>query len=224
MRHAGWIATLVGAGLVLGVAGPAGAKAKPSPADKLILQAGVVTAADVPAGWTTTPQADSSADEFKGIAACSPVYTAVRAARATVPYKLSPAFSPPGSTNGLTVVDDIVLAFKTPAAAGGFAGVFQTSRAGPCLQAVLAKALSGQGHASVVPLTNQAAVGDAVVGYEASITATGPGAPGPQVGDIIVVRVGRAVVYLSTLNSATPLPEGAAILQAVATRLRVAGA
>lgn len=224
MRHGRWIAPLLGAALVLGAAVPAGAKAKPTPADRVILQAGLVTAADVPAGWTTTAQADTGAGEFQSIAVCKAIYAAVRVARATVPYRLSPVFSPPGATNGLTVVDDTVLRFKTPAAAGAFLGRFQTSAAGPCLQAVLAKGLSGQGHAVVVPLTNLAGVGDAVAGYEATITGTGPGLPAPAVGDITVVRVGRVIVYASSLNEAVSLPQGPGIVQAVVGRLRGAGA
>jgi len=75
-----------------------------------------------------------------------------------------------------------------------------------------------------VPLT-VAPVGDAAVGYEASITSTSPGLTGPQVGDIIVLRVGRVDVYLSTLNAAAaPLPQGPAISAAIATRLQQAGA
>ena len=224
-RRAGRLAALVVLGVtVVALAAPAGAKAKPSPADKVLLNAGVVTAADVPAGWTAASQVDTSAGQFKGVTGCGAVYRAVFNARATVPYKLSKAFSPPGPDNGITSVDDTVLAFKNDAAASRFVAVFQDAGAGPCLQAVLAKALRGEGHAVVAPLT-VAPVGDATVGYQASITSTGPGLTGPQVGDIVVLRVGRVVAYVATLNvAATPLAQGPAIVSAIATRLQQAGA
>jgi hypothetical protein len=224
-RGASRLAGLLVVALTVGaLAAPAGAKATPSPADKVLLNAGVITAADVPAGWTATSQADTSADQFKGVAHCAAVYRAVFDARATVPYKLSKAFSPPGADNGITSVDDTVLAFKNAARASRFVAVFQDARAGPCLQAVLAKALRGEGHAVVAPLT-VAPVGDATVGYEASITSTSPGLTGPQVGDIVVLRVGRVVAYVTTLNAAAaPLPQGPALLAAIAARLRQAGA
>jgi hypothetical protein len=213
------VAATVGA-----LAAPAEAKAKPSPADKVVLNAGVITAADVPAGWTATSQADTSAGQFKGVTGCGAVYRAVFNARATVPYKLSKSFSPPGPDNGVTAVDDTVLAFKSVARANRFVAVFQDARTGPCLQAVLAKALRGEGHAVVAPLT-VAAVGDATVGYEARITSTSPGLSGPQVGDIVVLRVGRVVAYVTTLNAAAvPLPQGPALLTTIATRLQRAGA
>ena len=225
MRHR-WIVGVLAVAALVAAAVPAGAKAKPSAADKVLLQAGVVTAADVPAGWQTGNQADTSADEFKGIAVCRGVYRVVFNARASVPYQLSKAFSPTGPDNGLTIVDDTVLAFPTVARANAFVAAFQAPSGGPCLQAVLAKALKGEGHAVVAPLA-VAPVGDAAVGLEATITSTsqGPGLPGPSVGDIVVLRVGRVVAYVSTLNAAvTPLPEDPAIVAAVATRLRQAGA
>lgn len=223
-RAARLAACLVVGVTVVALAAPAGAKATPSAADKVLLNAGVVTKADVPAGWTATSQVDTSASQFKGVTGCGAVYRAVFNARATVPYKLSKAFSPPGPDNGITVVDDTVLAFKNVARANRFFAVFQDPGTGPCLQAVLAKALRGEGHAVVAPLT-VAPVGDATVGYEASITSTNPGVVGSQVGDIIVLRVGRVVVYLTTVNAApVPLPQTPAILAAIASRLQQAGA
>ena len=217
-------ALAVVAGLVLTVAAPAGAKATPSGADKVLLSAGVVRASDVPPGWTATDQVDTSATQFRGVTRCRAVYRTVFNARATVPYKLSKAFSPPGPDNGLTVADDTVLAFRNIARANRFVAVFQRPGTGPCLQAVLARALRGEGHAVVAPLT-VARVGDATVGFEASITSTSRGLTGPQVGDIVVLRVGRVVAYVTTLNAAaTPLPQGPAILSAIATRLQRAGA
>jgi len=221
--HRGIVGVLAVAALVA-AAVPAGAKAKPSAADKVLLRAGVVTAADVPAGWLTGSQADTSADEFKGFGVCRAAYRAVFNARATVPYQLSKAYSPAGADNGITIVDDTVLAFKTVARANTFVAAFQAPSGGPCLQAVLAKALKGEGRAVVVPLA-VAPVADTTVGYEAMITSNGPGLSGPSVGDIVVLRVGRVVAYVSTLNAAaTALAQGPAILAAVATRLRQAGA
>ena len=180
---------------------PAGAKATPSAADKVLLRAGVVTAADVPAGWLTGSQADTSADEFKGFGVCRVVYRAVFNAAATVPYQLSKAYSPAGADNGITIVDDTVLAFPTVARANTFVAAFQAPSGGPCLQAVLAKALKGEGHAVVVPLA-VAPVADTAVGYEAMITSNGPGLSGPSVGTSSCSASGTCVVYVSTLNAA----------------------
>ena len=223
-HHRAVLALLAISAAIVATAAPAVAKAKPSAADRVMLRAGVVTAADVPAGWTATNQVDTSADQFQGITVCRAVHRAVFTARATVPYKLSQAFSPPGPDNGLTSVDDTVLAFRTDARADAFVAVFERPSAGTCLQAVLARGLRGEGHATVAPLA-VAPAGDAAVGYEARITSTSAGLTGSQVGDIVVLRVGRVVAYFSSLNAAAaPLPQGPAIVAAVAGRLRAVGA
>ena len=208
------------AGTALPAAGAAPAR-KPDPKDAAILAAGVVTAADVPPGWTASPQVDTGLQKYQGIKDCRPVYAAVSAARATVPHQVSPDFSPSGSATSVTVVDDVVLAFPTAAAASRFLAAFQGPTVSDCLQRVLAKTTRGQAQVSVAQLDDLQGVGDANVGYEAMITASDQGQSLALVGDIIDVQVGRAIVLVSYLDDGgETLPEGMAVVTNVVNRLR----
>jgi len=222
------LAPLLGSALSLAllatVALPASAVArapKPNLTDTAILAAGVVTAADLPAGWTATPQVDTSTKKYQGIKDCRPISTAVTAARAKVPHRLSPDFSPNGAANPVTVVDDIVLAFKTPAAAGRFLAAFQGPTISDCLQRVLAKTTSGKAQVSVAQLADLQGVGDANVGYEAMISASDQGRSLSLIGDVVNVQVGRAIVLVSYLTGGSQtLPEGMGVVTNVVNRLR----
>jgi len=219
------VASVLGAVLsvALLVAAAAPAARKPHPKDAAILAAGVVTAADVPPGWTASPQVDTGTKNYRGIKDCRPVYTAISAARAKVPHQLSPDFSPSGSASSVTVVDDIVVAFPTPAAASRFLAAFQGPTISDCFQRVLTETTSGQAQVSVAQLDDLQGVGDANVGYEATISASDQGQSLALVGDIIDVQVGRAVVLVSYLNDGgEALPEGMAVVTNVVNRLRFA--
>ena len=227
MRHARWAAPLLSLGLVAALALPAGAAGgrapKPNAQDRAVLAAGVATAADVPAGWTASPQVDTGTKDYQGIKDCQPIARAVTAARAKVPHRLSPNFSPPGSTTTATGVDDIVLAFKNPNGASAFVAAYQGPTISDCLQKVLAKTTGGKAQVSVAQLDDLQGIGDANVGYEATISASDSGQNLTLVGDVITVQVGRAVVLLSYLNDgAQTLPEGMGIVTAVGNRLRFA--
>jgi hypothetical protein len=236
MRHARWVARLASPLLSVAVlcsaalcsaALPAsaatGVARKPNPKDVAVLAAGVVTAADVPAGWTATKQVDTGTKKYQGIKDCRPISTAVTAARAKIPHQLSPDFSPPGAANTVTVVDDIVLAFKTPAAASQFLAAFQGPTISDCLQTVLAKTTSGKAQVSVAELDDLQGLGDANVGYEATISASDQGQSLTLVGDIVNVQVGRAIVLVSYLDDGgQTLPEGMSVVTAVVDRLRFA--
>jgi hypothetical protein len=225
MRHTRWAAPLLSVALLTAAALPAGAVGdrapKPTAADAAILKAGLVTAADVPAGWTASTQLDTGAKGYRGIPSCQPIYAAVTAARRAVPHRLSSDFSPRGSANTVTVVDDIVLAFKTPAAASRFLSAFAGPTVPDCLERVLTKSAKAKAQVSVAQLDDLQGVGDTSVGYEASITASNNGQSLSLVGDIITVGVGRAVALVSYLNDGSvTLPEGIGVVNAVVDRLR----
>ncbi len=217
-------ALLLVVGFAAAGAGPAGAgtarAAKPTPADQAILSAGVVTGADVPAGWTSSRQRDNGTAAYRGVVGCGPVFAAITAARRTVPVRLSAEFSPPGSANQVTVVDDIVLAFPSAPAAGRFLAAYSGPTVPDCLQRVLTKTAKGAAQVSVAQLDDLQGVGDANAGYEATIVASGGGQSLTAVGDVVVVRVGRAVALLSYLNDGSvTLPAGMSVVTAVTDRL-----
>ena len=216
-------ALLVVAGLLVGGAGPAaagGPAVRATPEDRAILRAGVVAAVDVPAGWTAT-RPTGAGTALRGVPTCAALTAAQEAARRTSPAARSPEFSPPGVAHGVTAIDDTVVAFRSVAAASRFLGVFAAAGIPACLEHAFVRASTRRATVTVAQLDDLQGVGDASVGYEATITAAAAGQELPFVGDVVAVRVGRAVALVSYLNDGpVSLPEGAGVVSAVATRLR----
>lgn len=217
MRHGRWIALAAGLAAALALTVPAGARVKSAASDKAILQAGVVTAADVPSTWTARKQTDTGTKAYKGIAACKQIVAATTTARKG-PKAVSPEFSDP-APNSNTLAQNTVYAFKTVKGASGFLSAYQSSNTTTCLQQVLQKT-GGKGQATVTPITNLQGVGDDAVGYEASLSGTSQsGQPVHVVVDVIGVRVGRAIVGFEFLNNDVAIPQGVGIVQGVISRV-----
>jgi hypothetical protein len=198
-----------------------GASARPvGPSNAAILRAGVIRAADVPTTWVASKQS-STTSPYTGVSPCRAINAADRVAKRQAPRALSPQFSDSESA-GTTMADNTVYAFPNVTAAVRYLSIYQAGSAGLCLQTVLAKAVGTAGTATVAPLTAQLqGLGDANAGYEGTIQGTSQqGQPIALVADLVVVRVGRAVVTFEFLNANVQVPDGPGIVDAVVRRLQ----
>jgi hypothetical protein len=220
MRHGRWIAAVTGLAAAAVLVAPAAAGVKAAATDKAILSAGVLAAADAPQGWTASKQTDSGTKPFKGVSACKGIATAVTNAKKSSAKALSPQFTDPANPN-TTLAENSVYAFKTAKAATTNLAAYQDSSTQPCLEAMFNKQLTGQAQATVAPITDQLqGVGDAAAGYEATIVVNNNGQPVTLIADSIAVRVGRAFLSFSFLNSGTRISQGPAIVNAVVDRVK----
>jgi hypothetical protein len=216
MRQGRWIAVAAGVAAAVALVAPAGAGVKSAASDKAILKAAVITAADVPSTWMSAKQTDSGSKGYKGVAVCKPIAAAIDAAQRQ-PRAHSPEFSDPATT---ALAENTVYALKSVKAAQQYIAPFQASNAGTCFAQVLTKASKSGGQATATPITDLQGVGDASVGYELSFNVTDQnGQPVHLIADVIAVRVGRALVGFDFLNTDVRIPTGAAIVQAVVSRL-----
>ena len=205
---------------LLAVAAPVGAAGAVSSKDQALLNAGVVTASDVPATWQSTKQPDTGLSQLKKLPTCQRYRAMVTAARKN-PFKLSPQFNDP-SNGGGTLAEDTVYAFKSTVAATRYVTPVLGGSAVQCLQTLLAHELGGQGQVGpFTPLSGLQGVGDQRGGYESVITIPGQGT---LVVDEVGVRVGRAFVGFTFTNPATTITEGPGVVNAVVNRLTEAGA
>jgi len=198
----------------------ASSAAATSPKDTAILQAGVITATDVPQTWTAHTQPDAGTKQFNGIAACKQMRAATLAANKTTPRAQSQTFADTSTSSGsLSQATDVVYAFKSTAAAKTYLAGDRTTAASSCLQQVFKKAY---GRATVTSITNQLqGVGDGNAGFEVAITAMQNGQPVTVTADNIVVRVGRIVVgFQFYAEGSQALSQGPAIVTSVVNRLK----
>ena len=221
MQYARWIAPIIGLAMtaaLINSAVPSGAAT--SPKDTAILQAGVITATDVPQTWTAHKQPDAGTKQFNGIAACKQMRAAMLAANKTTPRAQSRTFADTSASSGLPPqATNVVYAFKNTAAAKTYLATDKTAAAPSCLQQVFQKAY---GQATVTSITNQLqGVGDDNVGFEAAIAASKNGQPVAVTADTIVVRVGRVFVgFQFYAGGSEGVSQGPAILNAVVNRLK----
>lgn len=221
MRHGRWIAVAIGVAAAVALAAPAGAGVRAAASDKTILQAGVITAADVPSTLTPVKQTDVGSRNFSGIKSCKGIVNAMNTAR-RAPRALSPQFSDASQASN-AFAQDTVNAFKDVKSASQNVAAYKAGSALTCYQDAYKKASRGQGQLTLTPITDLQGIGDDHAGYEASITvASQTGQPIHVIADIIVVRVGRAVVGFNLANDDVRLPQGPAIVNAVVARLRAA--
>jgi hypothetical protein len=205
---------------MLALAAPGGASAgsKPSGKDAAILEAGVISATDVPSSWTPSPQPDTGSKDFTGIAACKQIRSVTDAARKSVPGVLSPRFTDPASSGAATRAADAVLAFKSVGAASKYVQAYQASDAGTCYQKALEHTYSTSG-LHVSPIPGLEGVGDAIVGYEVAASVAVQGQRLPVYFDVIVVRAGRAIVRFQFVSVGPRIAQGPTILTAVINRV-----
>jgi hypothetical protein len=205
--------------VVAGLAGPAAAQSK---GDKAILKAGVITRADVPAGWMSTKAANNDS-ALKGISECRALRSAMDRAKKKVPHADSRDFEDPAA-GSLTSASGIVYAFKDAAAAGRFLANFQGDGAQTCLTKNLAKQTARErttGAPAVTPITDLEGVGDEAVGHELTQDSTAY-SPSTLYIDLVFVRVGRAFVGFQFTNLGERIPYSPAIIQTLAARLDAA--
>lgn len=199
-------------------------RGRPAGIDLAVLEAGVVTAADVGSGWVSSPQpqATSSDRAIRAIPDCRAV-AAVEGRARTEPHLLSDEFTDPISRNGETTLADEVYVHPTVAGARAFLGALHAKPALKCF-ATLAQLEAGRG-ATVKTRRAGAGAGDDSAAFESTFAGPGPQG-GTVVGlttDVEVVRVGRTVVAFSFINAGTtPVPQAAAIVAVVVARVRAA--
>ncbi len=210
--------------VVGGFVGPAAARARVA-SNPAIYAAGLLTRADVPAGWKRSKQADAGAGEYRGIAGCTQLVSTIDALRQAAPHKLSPQFTDPRSPHELASASDAVYPFRTSGAAARLLNRFRPAAVTTCLINAAKKGGGRGARVSVTPIGNLSGTGADVVGYQVSLQARDvSGAPVTAVLDVDVVRVGRALVGFNLTNQGTELSQAPAIVGAVVSRLRAAGA
>jgi hypothetical protein len=202
-----------------GVAAFAPPAAAQSKSDKAILKAGVITKDDVPTGWTSKKASSSTPD--RSIAECKKIRTATDNAKKKTPRSESREFEGPNSD---THAESTVYAFRDTNAATKFLSVYRDADATPCLEKVAAKVIGSRGSASVSPITDLQGVGDDSVGYEEILTSSENDQLPSLYVDLVLVRVGRAVVGFSFSNPGERIPDGPAIVQTVVARVAEAQA
>ncbi len=221
MRLARTIAPLVGLLLTAALVSPAGAGVHAAASNQAIFSAGLIAASDVPAGWTPSKQADSGAKDYRGISACKQLVSAIDGLRKGGPRKLSPTFTDDTSPNRLTSAADTVYVFKSTGAASKAVNALKAAPAPNCLAQVAKKGGGPQTTADVADISSALqGAGDDQLGYEVTVHATDQS--GGQVTallDIVVVRVGRAVLGFDFANQDARLPQAPAIVNAVVNRV-----
>ena len=220
MRCARTIAPLVGLLLAAALVSPAGARAHAA-SNQAIFSAGLIAAADVPAGWTPSKQSDSGAKGYRGISACKQLVSAIDGVRKGGPRKLSPTFTDETSPHKLTMAEDTVYALKSTGAASKAVTALKTAPALSCLALVAAKGGGPQTRADVADIGSALpGAGDDQLGYEVTLHATDQsGRPVTALLDIVLARVGRAVIGFDFANQDTRLPQARAIVNAVVNRV-----
>jgi len=210
--------------VVGGLVGPAAARVR-APSNSAIYAAGLLTRADVPAGWKRSKQADPGAGEYRGIPGCTQLVSTIDALRGAAPHKLSPQFTDPRSPHELASASDAVYAFPDRGAAARLLNRFRPAAVTTCLVNAAKKGGGKGAQAAVTPITNLSGTGADLVAYQVSLQAHDvSGAPVTAVLDIDVVRVGRALVGFNLTNQDTDLSQAPAIVGAVVNRLRATGA
>lgn len=220
MQHGRGMVVLLGlAAATTFAVGPAAAATAAPSSNQAILNAGVITASDVPATWTAAKQPDVGTKQLKGIAACKQII-AVDTVAHSGPRKVSPTFSDPVA-QGNTYAESTVYAFKNAAAAAKYLMPFQASNAATCFQGSLQKALGSQAQVSAgQPIQNLQGVGDTSLGLEYQVQANVQGSQMTYVFDVVGVRIGRAFVGFTFANPNVTIPQGPAIVNAVIGRVQ----
>jgi hypothetical protein len=215
-------AAVLSAGLMvtLAFAMPGGASVgtKPSAKDVAILDAGVITATDVPSSWISSRQPDTDSKDFEGISACKQIRSLIDAAKKSVPRMLSPMFSDPASSSGATRASDTVLAFKSVGAANKYLRAFQSPDAGTCYRKALEHTNSASG-LQVSPIPALQGTGDANAGYEVTASVVGRGQRLAVYFDVLVIRVGRAIVAFQFVSVGARIAQGPTIINTVIKRV-----
>lgn len=224
VRERKWRIPRLGAATLAGlavVAWPSGAVAatRLSASTSAILKAGLMVQRDVPSNWASTAaRTNPELLRVEGIGPCASTRAALSAANRGARRTFSREFVAP---DRIGAAQDVVFVGRSNPATLSFAAAYAGPQGRACVQGVADKvAKQASGTAVVTPLTDVAAVGDQAVGYEFQITAPNHGALITGVSDLVVVRVGPAVIGFQFQNAVRALPERMSIVNAVVTRLR----
>ena len=208
----------------LALAGPALAVGA-TKGDKAILKAGVITKADVPADWTSK-KGESTGAALRGIKDCRKINAAVADAKKDIPRAQSRQFSDPVPEHA-TMAQDAVYAFSNNRSATKFVSTYQGARAQACFEKLateVAKDRPTAGPPTAAPITDLQGVGDEATGYEIAATFTQDGGAATLYIDLVLVRVGRAVMGFTFTNVDARIPQGPEIVYAVVQRVSAAEA
>lgn len=219
-RSIGRVASAVLAALVvMGWPTGAGAATRPGASTSAILKAGTIVARDVPSAWTSlAAQKNAELLRVEGIGACASTRAALRAANRGASRAFSRKFVAPDQ---IGAAQDVVFVGKAVAAAQTFATAYGGPEGQACVRAVVDKiAQRASGTATVTPLADVAGSGDEALGYQFLIAAPNHGVTVTGVYDLVVVRIGRAVIGFQFQNAILALPDRPSIVNAVVTRLR----
>jgi hypothetical protein len=198
--------------LLLG-AGAIPAAAARSGDDLEIAKSGTLVVTDLPAGFSTKPDTDSSAAEkirlAKGISGCAP-YVALQKTIAQLPSARSASLE-----DATRKVSNEVDVFKADRAASAALALYAKPSLVGCLEKLFEKVLLqnpeiGSGDDVVVTLERQdiAGLGDDSVVYEGTVVLRGSDGSTEQLGiGNAAVRVGRAVDAISFSTSGADLVE-----------------
>jgi hypothetical protein len=223
LRRLGILVLGVPVAVSLGLASPA--VAGESRSDKAILEAGVITRADVPADWTSE-RGETGARALRGIRECKKINAALDAAKKNEPQARSREYEDP-AVQGTTAAEDTVHVFKNASAATRFLSSFQGSGANACFDEAAAKIASDEptaGTPTVAPITDLQGVGDEAVGYEIVIPYTQGDRSFSVYLDLVAVRVGRTALRFSFSNIGGRISQGPDIVNAVVERVATAEA
>jgi hypothetical protein len=205
----------------------AGESDKQKRSDKAIVDAGKISAADVPGGWMPKPQPKGSRTEFRGIPACKKQRSAAEDARRDAKIGRSPQFFDPTSPSQTTSAASTVHAFKTAKRASQLTDAFHVASAPRCIQQQLDRSggdAAGVGPATTVAITDLPAVGDDRVGYQSGVPLTTRGQTVLLFYEVMEFRAGRAVVSFAFTSLGQPFQQVADIVTPVVTRVHQAQA
>ena len=220
----------LGAVLALGMVAPAAAtsSAKDSGRDAAIFRAGVLTANDLPEGFTShgpgqAAHRPGTSGYANPLPACRKVYPGLGQSARVALQASSDDF-----VNQATGAESYgtVRVYKDANTAGTYVGLLSSSEFLRCFRAVEQEQATRDSTGSskesnvVSKLPKLAGLGDQETGLRNVVTTLAGGAPSDVFAiDYYYVRVGRAVVYLVFGNPQKPLPQGVQAVRTVVTRV-----
>jgi hypothetical protein len=216
--HVVWVVVL--ATVVMALATPA-AGAKVNKADVAIQKQVVLRKSDLPAGWKSSPDPEST--PLPTLPACAGLQA------------VNDALDPMATDSldfwksDLTRAHNSVVVLANTKQAKGWLDPYREPDAATCLETVVKEAFARPGiqgvRVYVAPVDDTPRGADDAVGFEVEVTATT--APSAQqasqtvviVYDMLVARVGRALTNFEFMNPTDPLPEQGELVDAVIGRL-----
>lgn len=189
--------------------------------DEAIAKRALLRASDLPDSWEADESADPDQDDpAEGrVPECEDIEAAIDKGDKS-PHADSPQFDDGDDPNGIASVSNEVFVFPKAKGAKRYLAPFKADEAADCLLG-RAEVIPNILDAELVDL-DVAGAGTDGVGYSALLTFDNEGVPFTLAVDVVVVRVGRAIVTFAAENADEPLPIGPDLLRAVTDRLEEA--